>query len=80
MSEIGVYEAKTHLAKLLERVEKGERFIITRHGRPVAELRPVPRRSREDIVAAIEGIKGFAAAHHLKGLMPRELINAGRKR
>jgi prevent-host-death family protein len=38
MSEIGAYEAKTHLPKLLERVEKGERFVITRHGRPVAEL------------------------------------------
>lgn len=80
MSEIGVYEAKMHLAKLLERVEKGERFIITRHGRPVAELRPVPRRSREEIVAAIEGIREFAATHRLKGLTPREMIQTGRKR
>ena len=41
MAEVGAYEAKTHLSRLLERVEKGERFIITKHGRPVAELKPV---------------------------------------
>jgi len=41
MSEIGAYAAKTHLAELLKRVQLGERFIITRHGEPIAELRPV---------------------------------------
>ena len=40
MADIGAYDAKTHLPKLLERVEKGERFVITRHGKPVAEIRP----------------------------------------
>jgi len=41
MSEIGAYAAKTRLAELLKRVQLGERFIITRHGKPIAELRPV---------------------------------------
>jgi prevent-host-death family protein len=36
--EIGIYEAKTHFASLVARVEKGERITITRHGRPVAVL------------------------------------------
>ncbi len=40
MTEIGAYDAKTHLPALLERVRRGERFIITKHGQPVAELRP----------------------------------------
>jgi prevent-host-death family protein len=39
--EIGTYEAKTHLPELIERVRRGERITITRHGKPVAELRPV---------------------------------------
>ena len=39
--DIGAYEAKTHLPKLLERVARGERFTITKHGKAVAELRPV---------------------------------------
>lgn len=38
---IGAFEAKTHLSKLLEKVEHGQVFRITKRGRPVAELRPV---------------------------------------
>jgi prevent-host-death family protein len=38
MTAIGVYEAKTQLPKLLERVRRGERFVITRHGRPVGRI------------------------------------------
>lgn len=39
--EIGAYEAKTHLPKLLARVARGESITITRRGKAVAELRPV---------------------------------------
>lgn len=39
--EVGAYEAKTHLPKLLARVAKGEHITITRHGKAIAELRPV---------------------------------------
>lgn len=41
MREIGAFEAKTHLSELLAAVEAGERIVITRRGRAVAELRPV---------------------------------------
>lgn len=40
MTAIGVYDAKTQLPSLLDRVSRGERFLITRHGRPVAQLVP----------------------------------------
>ena len=79
MSEIGAYEAKTHLPKLLERVEKGERFVITRHGRAVAELVPVARRDSERVRKAIEDLKAFQKTHSLGGLSVREIIKAGRK-
>lgn len=39
--EVGAYEAKTHLPKLLKRVQRGERITITKRGKAVAELRPV---------------------------------------
>lgn len=39
--EVGTFEAKTHLSKLLDDVEKGERVFITRRGKRVAELGPV---------------------------------------
>jgi prevent-host-death family protein len=38
---VNVHEAKTHLSRLLERVERGEEIVIARSGRPVAVLRPV---------------------------------------
>jgi prevent-host-death family protein len=38
--EVGSYEAKTHLPKLLTRVAKGERISITRRGKVIAELVP----------------------------------------
>lgn len=79
MREIGAYEAKTHLPKLLERVEKGERFVITRHGRAVAELVPVARRDANKICNAIEDLKAFQGTHSLGGLSVREMIKEGRK-
>jgi len=35
---VGVHEAKTHLSRLLERVEAGDEVVIDRRGRPVARL------------------------------------------
>jgi prevent-host-death family protein len=41
--QVSVHAAKTHLSKLLEAVERGERVVIARHGVPVAELTPARR-------------------------------------
>ena len=78
MKEVGVYEAKTHLARLLEEVEAGESITITRHGKPVARLVPLEgqRRSRSE---TIEAIKEFGKRHTLGGISIRDLINEGRK-
>jgi prevent-host-death family protein len=35
---VNVHEAKTHLSRLLARVEAGERIVIARAGHPIAEL------------------------------------------
>ena len=40
MLEIGAFEAKNTLGALLDRVERGEEVVITRHGKPVARLSP----------------------------------------
>ena len=79
MSEIGAFEAKRHLPRLLERVWKGERFMITKHGNSMAELIPFRKRDREKIRAAIEDLKAFQKAHSLGGLSVREMIEDGRK-
>lgn len=35
-----MHEAKTNLSRILERVERGERIVIARAGKPVADLIP----------------------------------------
>jgi prevent-host-death family protein len=40
MTEFGTFEAKNKFSELLDRVERGERVVITRRGKPVAELIP----------------------------------------
>ena len=40
---VNVHDAKTHLSKLLERVEAGEEITLARAGRPVAKLVPYRR-------------------------------------
>lgn len=79
MPEVGAFDAKTHLPRLLERVRTGERFVITKHGNPVAELIPFRKRDPEKIRAAIDDLKAFQEAHSLGGLSVRELIEEGRK-
>lgn len=39
MQWINVHDAKTHLSRYLERVERGEVFTICRNNVPIAELR-----------------------------------------
>jgi prevent-host-death family protein len=45
MSSVTVRELRNKGGEVLERVERGEHVIVTRDGRPVAELRPLPRPS-----------------------------------
>jgi prevent-host-death family protein len=37
---VNIHEAKTHLSRLVERVEAGEEITLARAGRPVARLVP----------------------------------------
>lgn len=48
IKEVGAFEAKTHLSRLLDEVAAGETIYITKHGKRVAELRPAepPKRKQ----------------------------------
>ena len=79
MTEIGAYDAKTRLSELLEKVRAGKRFTITRHGHPIAELRPVGQRPVAERKALVERMKRFQAGHFLDdGTIP-DLVNEGRR-
>ena len=45
MTAYSVAEAKNTLPKLIDRALQGEEVVITRHGKPVAELRPAGRQT-----------------------------------
>ena len=58
-SVVNIYEAKTQLSKLLERVEAGESVTIARAGRPIADL--VPHRHAELVLGSLAGRIEFDA-------------------
>jgi prevent-host-death family protein len=43
MLNVNLADAKSRLSELVDRVEKGEEIVITRHGRPVARLSALER-------------------------------------
>lgn len=79
MSSIGAYEAKTHLSSLLERVARGERITITKHGVPIAMLVPARPAAKPEPRTVIEEIKAFRRGHTLGGLSLREMMEEGRR-
>ena len=79
MRHIGAFEAKTHLPRLLRRVQTGERFVITKHGRPVAELVPFRPTDPDKVQAAIDDLRAFQRTHSLGGLSVRDMIEEGRR-
>ncbi len=79
METVGVYKAKTHLPKLLERVKKGERIIISKHGIPIAMLQPFAPQEKSDAASVIMEIRRLREKHNLSGMSIREMIEEGRR-
>ena len=61
MSTYSVADAKNHLSQLIDRALDGEGVIITRHGRPVVELKPMDEVARPMSSADLDWI----AAHRV---------------
>jgi len=80
VKRVGAYEAKTHLPRLLDEVQRGETIVITRHGVPVAELRPTAALSSAELAAKIEAWREYRERENitLGGLSLREMIEEGR--
>ncbi|MDI9405879.1 MAG: type II toxin-antitoxin system prevent-host-death family antitoxin [Chitinophagaceae bacterium] len=79
MRSVGAFEAKTHLAALLDAVSAGEQITITRHGRPVARLVPPGDTAPVNLAHTIETLKQFSQGQSLGGLTLQELREAGRR-
>ena len=79
METVGAYEAKTHLPKLLERIIKGERITITKHGVPVAVLQPPESLRKSEPKKVIAELRKFRDKHSLNGVSLRDMIEEGRR-
>lgn len=79
MVSVGSYEAKTCLSKLLERVQKGEKITITKHGHPVALLISPPEQKKSNVKDVIEELKTTSKGRSLGDISIREMIEEGRR-
>lgn len=79
MTKIGVYEAKTHLPKLLDQVARGKRITITKHGVPVATLGPAAGSPPRPVADVIADLRAFRRGRRLARTSIRSLITEGRR-
>jgi len=78
MKEIGSYEAKTNLPALLREVADGVRIVITRSGKPVADLVPHSGQAIEP-ETVIEQLREMRQGVTLGNNDLKELIREGRR-
>jgi prevent-host-death family protein len=52
--DVSIAEAKNRLPELIRAVETGEKVIITRHGKPVAQITPAPPTRRQVRLGAMK--------------------------
>jgi len=79
VERIGTHEAKTRLSELLAKVRKGQEFLITNRGEPVAKLLPASKPDQSQIRLAIKEIRKIQSRNRLDGLKIREMIDEGRR-
>ncbi|BAC89621.1 type II toxin-antitoxin system Phd/YefM family antitoxin [Gloeobacter violaceus] len=79
MITVGAFEAKTHLSALLDRVERGEVVVITRHGKPVAQLIAAGATERSNVEQTIAKLKALRKGSSLAPFSWKELRDEGRR-
>ena len=66
MVQVSVAEAKTRLSSLLDAVEAGEAVVITRRGKPIAEL--VPRFTVRNLLPHLATLRGSLPEQAINGV------------
>jgi prevent-host-death family protein len=76
---VGIYEAKSKLSQLVEKVEAGEEVILTRRGRPVARIVTVRSAAKRDRAVLLHEIRTLARKVRIpKRISLRDVIAEGR--
>jgi prevent-host-death family protein len=77
-STVGARDARTQFGRLLDRVEKGETFVIARHGEPVARLLPFTARiDTNKVRRAVRKILALQKTQTLGGRSVGDLLHDG---
>jgi antitoxin (DNA-binding transcriptional repressor) of toxin-antitoxin stability system len=71
---VNIYEAKTHLSRLVDQAAAGEEIIIARGGKPVAKLSQLSAPAREIRFGVLKGQVKVAA--DFDAPLPDEVIAA----
>lgn len=80
IQEIGAFEAKTKLSELLEKVQRGQTFQITKRGKPVAVLGPVEEtEEKTPEEPSFSELFAKIRKHSKPGPSSKELIHMGHK-
>lgn len=83
MRSVGIFEAKSQLSSLIQKVENGEEILLTRHGKTVARLVPPEPCENASVIADwVTDLRAFRKGKDLgaiAGTTLPELIEAGRK-
>lgn len=75
MTAYSVADAKGRLPRLIDRALEGEEVIISRHGKPVAELRPITGAPRRTTAATYAWLKARRETRRGVGLTSVELLS-----
>lgn len=79
LTEIGAYEAKTHLPEYLRKVRTGSCFRITQRGEPIADLVPYGATERQNAAQAACQMRQFMQKRQpVQGVDIKALIEDGR--
>jgi prevent-host-death family protein len=70
---VNIHEAKTHLSRLLGRVERGEEVIIARAGRPVARLLPFDMKQARRTLGVDRGV--FSVPDDFNAPLPEHILS-----
>ena len=79
--EIGVFEAKTHFSQVMDSVQKGADYTVTRRGKPVAKIIPIMEETEMTIKEALDEFKELRKLYRSKpaSFDVRAAIEEGRR-
>ena len=78
MKTVGAFEAKTRFSALIDEAERGETIVVTKKGKPVAQIGPV--KSKVHQIKPEEAMKNLLSMNfRLDGIPLRKLIEEGRR-